>query len=91
MDLRKFLNAALAASATAAIAHGNKQTSAQASSQTSTQTSTRKKDPTYDEAQIQERLKDLGIKIEIKKPGQSALDTVGRAVDPQVTAGYRGR
>ena len=34
-------------------------TSAQASTQTSTQTSTRKKDATYDEAQIQERLKDL--------------------------------
>ena len=34
-------------------------TSQKASSQASTQTSTRKKDPTYDEAQIQERLKDL--------------------------------
>src|SRR5919198_6714102 len=34
-------------------------TSAQASTQTPTQTSTRKKDATYDEAQIQERLKDL--------------------------------
>ena len=37
----------------------SQQTSAQASSQTSTQTTTRRKEATYDEAQIQERLNDL--------------------------------
>jgi 4a-hydroxytetrahydrobiopterin dehydratase len=40
-------------------ATSQQKTSAQASTQASTQTSTRKKDATYDEAQIQERLKDL--------------------------------